>query len=44
MEVHTAREILVELKDELSGVELERPAYSGDSDHPYWFYPITCST
>jgi hypothetical protein len=25
MEVHTAREILVELKDELSGVELERP-------------------
>jgi len=19
-------------------------AYSGDSDHPYWFYPITCST
>jgi len=21
-----------------------KAAYSGDSDHPYWFYPITCST
>jgi hypothetical protein len=22
----------------------EKAAYSGDSDHPYWFIPITCST
>ena len=29
---------------ELSDRYQRRTAYSGDSDHPYWFYPITCST
>jgi len=45
-ETRAVREDSVKLQEE--NVQLRQRidglAYSGDSDHPYWFYPITCST